>query len=534
MKGCHPTVTGKSRPVRIAAALLHAFGASLATEVGGGKERISLRPGRWVSLWLGEKGTADDFALECELQVAVGAAALNGEADHPGRCSGFAPATLACGCYLAAIAIAASMTETPGHWRLSAFHAARSLMQLPYSRLAFEPERVVCTGRLGGQRPPNGIYPTQNGFIGVLCPTDRDWEDLGVLSGDPFLLAWAQEPEFRRYAREKQAEAHIAAWLAFQQAESLAAEAQAWRLPWAPLRPPGERYQGEPSVRLLAARSSGRGIFGRRSEGQGLTCLPLAGLRILDLTTMWSGPAVTRWLQALGAEVIKLESKRRPDGLRFAGASEDQALAEGGPAYRALNAGKRQVFAELDTPAGRRFFLEEIGEADLLIENFTPRVMENFGFEEALLWQYNPRLLWLSLPGFGGTSEERNWVGYGATIEAASGAAWLTKDHEGRPMGSGYPVSDGVIGAYGCFVALALLHWAEIEGMAAHVELSQVRFLATWAWRAQASGLAAALAGQCLKGAPTPQALVDAWSAEGFFEAAECYRMRPPWQCMPL
>ncbi|MBE3555839.1 MAG: CoA transferase [Firmicutes bacterium] len=518
----------------MAAALLHAFGASRAVEVAGKRDRIALRPGRWVSLWLGEKGETDDLALECELQVTVGAAALNGEPDYPARCSGFAPATLASGCYLAAIAVAASMTEAPCHWRLSAFHAARSLMQLPYARLAFEPERVVCTGRLGGQWPPNGVYPTQNGFMAVLCPTDRDWEDLGVLSGDPFLAAWSQEPEFRRNSLAKQAEAHIAAWLAFQQAESLAAEAQAWRLPWAPLRSPGARYQGEPAVRLLAARSTGNGALDRGRACCGSTCLPLAGLRILDLTTMWSGPSVTRWLQALGAEVVKLESRRRPDGLRLAGASKDEALAEGGPAYRALNDGKRHVFAELDTPAGRRFFLEEIAETDLLIENFTPRVMENFGLDEALLWQYNPRLLWLSMPGFGGTSEERNWVGYGATIEAASGAAWLTQDHRGRPMGSGYPVSDGVIGAFGCFVALALLRWAEIEGMAAHAELSQVRFLAEWAWRAQESGLAAALAGQRLEGVPTPQVLVDEWRAEGFFESTKSYRMRPPWQCMPF
>src|SRR5262249_15823811 len=131
--------------------------------------------------------------------------------------------------------------------------------------------------------------------------------------------------------------------------------------------------------------------------------LPLFDVRVTDLTAFWAGPVATQFLGALGADVIKLEGVRRPDGMRFsAGRPPTSAQCwEGGPVFWCSNSNKRVISAELSTDAGRAIALELIAVSDLVIENFSPRVMENFGLEWDTVTAANPRAVMVRMPAFG-------------------------------------------------------------------------------------------------------------------------------------
>ena len=130
---------------------------------------------------------------------------------------------------------------------------------------------------------------------------------------------------------------------------------------------------------------------------------PLAGLRVLDLTAFWAGPAGTHTLAALGADVVKVEGLQRPDGMRFSGtrpATED-LWWETGHLFQASNSGKRGVTLELSRPEARELALRLVAGADLVMENFSPRVLGNLGLEYDDLRAANPRVVVVRMPAFG-------------------------------------------------------------------------------------------------------------------------------------
>ena len=109
--------------------------------------------------------------------------------------------------------------------------------------------------------------------------------------------------------------------------------------------------------------------------------LPLAGTRIIDATAWWAGPSSTHILAALGAEVIHLESVQHPDGARMtAGAFMDQpSWWERSAMFLATNANKKGMTLDLSSPKGRELFFRLAEQSDVVVENFSPRVFENFG-----------------------------------------------------------------------------------------------------------------------------------------------------------
>src|ERR1700759_2660665 len=108
---------------------------------------------------------------------------------------------------------------------------------------------------------------------------------------------------------------------------------------------------------------------------------PLAGLRVVDFTAFWAGPAATHALAAFGADVIKIESIQRPDGIRYSGGMRTDVddWWEYGGGFHAMNTNKRSVTLDLNSHEGRRLFTRLAAGADVVIENFTPRVMDQFG-----------------------------------------------------------------------------------------------------------------------------------------------------------
>jgi crotonobetainyl-CoA:carnitine CoA-transferase CaiB-like acyl-CoA transferase len=202
---------------------------------------------------------------------------------------------------------------------------------------------------------------------------------------------------------------------------------------------------------------------------------PLAGVRVMDLTAFWAGPASTHILAALGADVIKVEGVRRPDAIRYSGgvpASVDRWW-EWGPLFLSYNTNKRAITLELSEPEGRRIALRLASECNLVLENFSPRVMSNFGLDWPALEAANPGLVLVRMPAFGLDGPWRDRVGFAQTMEQASGMAWLTGEADGLPIIPRGPC-DPIAGLHAAFAAIAGLEVRERTGTGFVIESTMV------------------------------------------------------------
>jgi len=164
--------------------------------------------------------------------------------------------------------------------------------------------------------------------------------------------------------------------------------------------------------------------------------LPLEGTRVVDCTAWWAGPAATQALALLGADVIKVESVTRPDLMRYTAAKPPSVDGwwEWGPMFHAANAGKRGITLDLGHPEGVEVFERLVATADLLVENYTPRVMDQFGLGWDRLHEVNPELIMVRMPAFGLSGPWRDNTGFAQTMESISGMAWLTGFEDGPPV----------------------------------------------------------------------------------------------------
>jgi crotonobetainyl-CoA:carnitine CoA-transferase CaiB-like acyl-CoA transferase len=173
-----------------------------------------------------------------------------------------------------------------------------------------------------------------------------------------------------------------------------------------------------------------------RAQSAGEPRLPLEGIRVVDCTAWWAGPAATQALALLGADVVKVESVTRPDLMRYTAAkppSED-GWWEWGPMFHAANAGKRGITLDLGNPDGVDAFERLVASADVLVENYTPRVMDQFGLGWDRLHEVNPELIMVRMPAFGLDGPWRDNTGFAQTMESISGMAWLTGFADGPPV----------------------------------------------------------------------------------------------------
>ena len=159
----------------------------------------------------------------------------------------------------------------------------------------------------------------------------------------------------------------------------------------------------------------------------------LKSVRVLDLTRVWAGPLATRMLGDFGAEVVKIGDPRAPSG------------REGGINNK-LNRNKQGLALRLDEAAGKQLFLDLVSVSDVVVENFRPRVMRNFGLTYDVLRGVRPDLIMCSMPGFGTEGEYAEYPAFGPSVETMTGITSLMGYPGGPPQTSAIAYPDAVAG----------------------------------------------------------------------------------------
>ena len=188
---------------------------------------------------------------------------------------------------------------------------------------------------------------------------------------------------------------------------------------------------------------------------------PLSGVRVLDLTTAVAGPVAALLLGALGAEVLRIETPwarpRHPaSALPYQGVGPDEPWNREARLNELANS-KRSVALNLTTGAGRDVFLDLVERSDVVLENFSPRVMGNFNLEWDVLHRRNPEIIYVAMPAFGKSGPWRDRISYGPGIDAMSGLSWLTGYADGSPLKPGNFYCDQNAGLHAALATIAAL-----------------------------------------------------------------------------
>ena len=162
---------------------------------------------------------------------------------------------------------------------------------------------------------------------------------------------------------------------------------------------------------------------------------PLTGLRVLDLTAWWAGPAATQLLAAFGADVIHVEGPARMDGMRMVGLTFPGRPEwwERSPFFLTINVNKRDLALDLTSDRGRELALALIEHVDVVVENFTPHVLDKLGLSWDVVHAANPRAIQVRMPAFGLDGPWRERPGFAQNIEQATGLAWVTGHVDDQP-----------------------------------------------------------------------------------------------------
>ena len=209
--------------------------------------------------------------------------------------------------------------------------------------------------------------------------------------------------------------------------------------------------------------------------------LPLRDIRVADLTRAWAGPYATKMLGDMGAEVIKIEAPFRPDG-RISGSyfpdndPGTQPWNRNG-VFDKNNRSKLGVALDLQKPEGKDVFRQLIATSDVVVENYTPRVMMQLGLSYDELVKIKPDIILVSLPGYGQDGPERDWVAYGTTLDSHCGLTQITGYAGGPPHRMAIAIGDPIAGMFGTMAVMFALHQRRRTGTGQHVDLAQAETL---------------------------------------------------------
>ena len=357
--------------------------------------------------------------------------------------------------------------------------------------------------------PTPGVAAARDGLVGLGCGTGQQWLDFCALVGHP---EWTDDPSL--FLERSALAPTIDAWVGEHTVDEVLDLASAFRIPNAPIvhganapsvdhfrarqtfraNPTDAALNPAPPFRLSSATlrtpdpaprlgadsplldaSHERRRSGRTRAAGANGALPFTGLRILDMTAYWAGPFVGHVLALLGAEVIHLESATRPDGARLVGAvpqTEDRHL-ERGPIFAALNSNKKSLTIDFSDPRGVDLVRRFVATCDAVVENYTPRVLDQVGLDHAALQAVRPDLVMVRMPGFGLDGPWRDLAAFAFVIEDASGLTWLTGHPDRLPL-EPYYVGDPNAGLHALVGLLLALEHRDRTGEGCLVEAAMV------------------------------------------------------------
>ena len=367
--------------------------------------------------------------------------------------------------------------EVTHHEVLTALH------QMSFVRYQLGKDILCRMGnRYTGHGQPNGMYRCADGWLALSAPTDLQLETvLGItgLSGlldDPRIGSPADFQEFPELLDE-----HLAPWLSERNAGDVSELFQAAQIPAAPantilgLLDDAQlehrdfwRKAGRwsvPGAPFQFSSTSGTPSALPDSESTGG---PLAGIRVLDLSKVWAGPLAARVLAELGAQVMQVEApwgrgpreipeslvvaqRFHPDNIQ----GPDQWNRNGHLIKYGLN--KESVVLDLSRAEGLATFERLVPTADVLIENFSPRVMPQLGLDEHRLHSLKPDLVYMTMPGYGRSGPAENWVAYGTTIDSHAGLSQLVGYRDEHPWKCGVAWPDPIAGLHAAAAILIAL-----------------------------------------------------------------------------
>jgi crotonobetainyl-CoA:carnitine CoA-transferase CaiB-like acyl-CoA transferase len=320
------------------------------------------------------------------------------------------------------------------------------------------------------------ILPASDGYTAISPREDRQWESWLRVMGSP---EWGHDPRFvtkaDRVANWDALYSLMSAWSRQHDKQWIADAAQAARVPSFPLRNLAEHlaspqlaHRGfyrtiELDGRDVQVPGSPFGIrMGRAAQpAQAHGPLPLSGVRVLDFSWVIAGPTTTRYLAAMGADVIKVEAPGRGDPGR---ASE---------LHTVLGQAKRGIVLDLKRPEAVDLARSLAEKCDVLVENFATGVMDRLGLGAAQLQERNPNLIYLSASGLGRTGPESHAVAYGTLLQCYAGFAGLNR-HPDMPPRVGFAWLDPMCGLMLAFVVAAALWQRQRHGGVARIDFSMI------------------------------------------------------------
>ena len=321
------------------------------------------------------------------------------------------------------------------------------------------------------------ILPARDGYVAISPREERQWASWLAAMGSP---DWGRDPRFAakpdRMANWDALHALMSEWSRQYDKQAVADIAQEAHVPSFPLREPIEHLASPQLEHRGFYRSldvNGRAVrvpsapFGLtltqsdRSVPPRSGAMPLSGVRVLDFSWVIAGPTTTRYLAAMGADVIKVEAPGRGDPGR---ASE---------LHTVLGQAKRAIVLDLKKPEAVALARDLAARSDLLIENFATGVMDRLGLGAADLQRLNPNLIYVSASGLGRTGPEAQAVAYGTLLQSYAGFAGLNR-HPHRPPRIGFAWADPMCALMLAFVGAAAVWRRDRSGEAARVDFSMI------------------------------------------------------------
>ncbi len=361
--------------------------------------------------------------------------------------------------------------------------------------------------------PVMGIVRAADGWLGINCLTGQHWLDVCAMLGLPeygehqiaVMLGGPERAEFYEKAQP---------WLSERTVDEIVELGQALRIPATPVNDGATASSNVRSTAIAGSSSRQGAMIGRsvdRAPRSGcrrlLSCrfgphpvtarpprvsaaerrrpdagreMPFDDVKVLDLSTFWAGAYLTCYLGAFGADITKVESIQRPDGFRYSGAyaHEGDLWYERSGMWQATNLNKRDITLDLTSDDGRDIARRLVRDADVVVENFSPRVVEQFGLDYESLVALNPDVIQVRMPGFGLQGPWRDYVGWAFNFEQTSGMAAVTGYPDGPPCVLQGP-ADPIVGVHAGVALLAALEHRRRTGEGQLIEIAQIEVAAS-------------------------------------------------------